>query len=106
MKIHATMNDRVGLPFLKHWNATRREMHVGIDKGPWEIRKRLIMAYGLKGLQWVFYRRDFREGRWAELPKLLKIAEEGDEYQLKITGRKRKQPNAPWSSKRFHLERP
>jgi hypothetical protein len=36
MKIYLTMNDRVGLPFLKHWNATRGELHVGIDKGAWE----------------------------------------------------------------------
>jgi hypothetical protein len=33
MKIYVTLNDRVGLRFLKHWNATRRELHVGIEKG-------------------------------------------------------------------------
>jgi hypothetical protein len=33
IKTCMTMNDRVGLQFLKHWNATRREMHVGIDTG-------------------------------------------------------------------------
>jgi hypothetical protein len=106
MKIYVTMNDRVGLPFLKHWNATRRELHVGVEKGPWEIRKYLIMVYRLKGLQWVLYRKDLREGRWAELPKLLKIAEEGDEYQLEITGRKRRQPNALGSSRRRHFAKP
>jgi hypothetical protein len=37
MKIYVTLHDRVGLPFLKHWNATRRELHVGIEKGPWEV---------------------------------------------------------------------
>jgi hypothetical protein len=106
MKIYVTMNDRVGLPFLKYWNLTRRELHVGIEKGPWEIRKYLIRVYRLKGLQWVLYRKDLREGRWAELPKLLKIAEEGDEYQLEITGRKRRHLNTPGSSRKRHFDRP
>jgi hypothetical protein len=62
-------------------------------------------VYRLKGLQWVLYRKDSREGKWAELPKLLKIAKKGDEYQLEITRRKRRQPNAPGSSRRRHLDR-
>jgi hypothetical protein len=83
MKIYVTLHDRVGLPFLKHWNATRRELHVGIDKGPWEIRKCLIRVYRLKGLPWVLYRRDLREGRWAELPKLPKSRKKGTNTGLK-----------------------
>jgi hypothetical protein len=45
------------------------------------------------------------EGRWAELPKLLKIAKEGDDFQFEITGRKRWYPNAPGSSRRRHFDR-
>jgi hypothetical protein len=104
MKIYVTMNDRVGLPFLKHWNEERRELHVGIEKGPWEIRKYLIRVYRLKRLRWVLFRRDL-QGRWTELPKLLKIAKEGDEFQLEVTGRKRGRPNAPGTSRRQHFER-
>jgi hypothetical protein len=62
MKIYVTMNARVGIPFLKHWNSTRRELHVGIDRGPWEIRKYLIRVYRLKSFQWVLYRKGM-EGR-------------------------------------------
>jgi hypothetical protein len=106
MKIYVTLNDRVGLPFLKHWNGTRRELHVGLEKGPWEIRKYLIRVYRLKRLQWVLYRRDFMEVKWAELPKLLKIAEEGDEYQIEIYGSQKGRPNAPGSSRRHHYDKP
>jgi hypothetical protein len=77
-----------------------------MEKGPWEVRKYLIRVYRLKRLQRVLYRRDLREGRWAVLPKLLKIAEEGDEYQLEITGRKKGRPNAPGTSRRQHFNRP
>jgi hypothetical protein len=106
MKIYVTMNDRVGLPFLQHWDGQRRELHVGIEKGTWEIRKYLIRVYRLKRLQWVLYRKDLRDGRWAELPKLLKIAEEGDEYQLEILRRKTGRPHAPGTSRRQHFDRP
>jgi hypothetical protein len=105
IKVYVTIMDRVGLPFLKHWDGARRELHVDIAKGAWEIRKYLIRTYKLKGLQWILYRRDTGEGRWAELPKLLKIAEEGDDFQLEITGRKKRQPNAPGSSRRRHFDR-
>jgi hypothetical protein len=67
IKIYATMYDRVWLPFLKHWNGTRRELHVDIAKGVWDIGKYLIRMYRLKGLQLVLSRRDEGEGRWAEL---------------------------------------
>jgi colicin import membrane protein len=39
------------------------------------------------------------------MPKLMQILEDGAEYILKITGRKRKRPNAPGTSKRKHFER-
>jgi hypothetical protein len=77
MKIYVTMNDKVGLPFLNHWNATPRELHVDIEKRPSEIRKYLIRVYMLKGLQWVLYRKDLREGRWAELPRPLRLRKKG-----------------------------
>jgi hypothetical protein len=104
MKVYVTMYDRVGLPFLKHWDGVRRELHVGIENGPWEIRKYLIRVYRLKRLRWVLYRRDLQE-RWTELPKLLKIAVEGDEFQLEVTGRKKGRPNAPGTSRRQHFNR-
>jgi hypothetical protein len=103
-KKNMKMYDRLGLPFLKHWNEERRESHVGIEKGPWEIRKYLIRIYRLKRLRWVLHRRDL-QGRRTELPKLLRIAAEGDEHQLEIIGRKRGRPNAPGTSRRQHFER-
>jgi hypothetical protein len=87
----------------KHLRGLARKCSISNVSRP---RKYLIGVYRLKGLQWVLYRTDFREGRWAELPKLLKIAEEGDEYELEITGRKRRQPNAPGPSRKRHFDRP
>jgi hypothetical protein len=104
-KLYVTLNDRVGLPFLKHWDAKRRELHVGIER-PWDVRKYLTRVYRLKGLRWVLYRKDLEGGRWVELRKLLKIAEEGDEYQLEIYKRRKRHPNAPGSSRRQHFDRP
>jgi hypothetical protein len=105
IKIHVTMNDRGWLPFLKHWNWMRRELHAGIIKEAWDIRKYLIRMYKLKGLQWVLYPRDNGDGRLAELPKLLKIVDPGDDFQIEITGRKKMHPNAPGSSRRRHFDR-
>jgi hypothetical protein len=67
------------------------------DKGPWEIRKSLIKTYKLKGLIWQLYQRDDRGMEWENLPNLIKIAENGENFRLEITGRKRRQPNAPGS---------
>jgi hypothetical protein len=105
IKIYVTVEDKVGLKFLMHWNGVRKEYEVNITKGPWEIRKALMRAYRLKGLIWQLSRRDNRGTEWARLPKLIKIAEEGDDSRLEITGRQRKQPNAPGSSKRRHFAR-
>jgi hypothetical protein len=98
-----TLEDQVGIRHLQHRVGKREEFQTTLQH-PHQFRKSLIRIFRLKNLWWDLLRKDWG-GRIARMPKLMQILEDGAEYILKITGQKRKRPNAPGTSKRQHFER-